>query len=1314
MSRDPLLDRHREWLAFVRPTGLVVAPAVLAERQVALETRAAELQPVAERLAELLEDSTVADPLAVLREVLEWPEEALVPAPPELDRHLRELDVHLRADFAVPNGRGKPEGWLALVKLEEDDGRVDRPWKDAPDGWHASPHARFERLLRETDIAIGLLLTPKRLRLVYAPKSETSGWLDFVFAHMTGTAGRPILAAMRALLRHAHVRAGPPERRLAALLEESRRHQAHVSHELGRQVQEALAILLDGFREAARRADPENGLRTLAQRPKLYEALVTVMMRLVFLLYAEERDLLPAGPVYEEGYSVRGLFDRLEEDATRFPESMEDRFGAWAQLLVLFRLVHDGGRAADGEGGEIDFFPRRGTLFDPDRHPLLEGREPPFSGVPTVSDRHVHGVLEKLLVLNGERLSYRTLDVEEIGSVYQKIMGFTVEVTRGPTLAIRPGPGRDAAVHVNLDELLHQPAAQRGKWFRELTGHALPAAAQRAGNVEELEEALDRLVQKGLTPKPLAAGIPVLQPTEERRRTGSHYTPRELTEPIVRKALRPVFERLGARPTAEQILGLRILDPAMGSGAFLVEACRQLAEKLVEAWNVHGDRPSIPADEDDLLHAKRLVATRCLHGVDRNPLTVELAKLSLWLETLAAWHEFTFLDHNLRCGDSLVGLLLPQLEGLHFDPVKAEAYGNTLLGRLVRERLTGLCQDRETIETRAEKDSESTLADLLRQAERRIADLQRLADAIVAAFFRHGKPKERERAIGELRQLLEAPGSLQPNWHQRLDPRGVEGLHTFHWPLAFPEVFLRDNPGFDVVVGNPPFAGKNNVAAGNPDGYPEWLRTIHPESHGNADLCAHFFRRAFDLLRREGTFGLLATNTIAQGDTRATGLRWIRRHGGEIYRANRRYAWPGEAAVVVSVVHVHKGPYDGPRKLDGRPVDRITAFLSDRGGDDDPARLEANAGLSFIGSYVLGMGFTFDDTDRKGVANPISLMEQMIRKDPRNDDRIFPYIGGDEVNEDPEHRPHRWVINFEDFPLERRDLGKSWVQADEKQRRAWLRTGVVPLDYPHPVAADWPDLLKIVEERVKPERLRLGDDPAGRRRKKFWWQFGGYTPGLYEAIRDLPRVLVISRVSAHAAFTFLPNGWVYSEALVVFALPEYSSFAALQSRVHEAWVHLYRSSLVERPRYTPSDCFETFPLPPGFRTDPRLEDVGRAYYEHRAELMKRRGEGLTKTYNRFHDPRERGSDIERLRELHAEMDRAVLRAYGWDDLADAAHAVFVKDDDPDHAYHGRLHWDHGFRWEVLARLLELNRQRKEEEEEEKRAAAFAASPLLAG
>ena len=505
--------------------------------------------------------------------------------------------------------------------------------------------------------------------------------------------------------------------------------------------------------------------------------------------------------------------------------------------------------------------------------------------------------------------------------------------------------------------------------------------------------------------------------------------------------------------------------------------------------------------------------------------------------------------------------------------------------------------------------------------------------------------------------------------------------------------------------------------------------------------------------------------------------------------------WPGLAAVVVSVLHVHKGLFSGVKFLDGEAMDTITAFLFHRGGHDDPARLQANAGKSFVGSYVLGMGFTFDDTDRKGVASPLAEMRRLIEADPRNREVIFPYIGGEEVNTSPTHAHHRYVINFRDWPLRRADrqaqasktwtpgsadilsaraggppwttrlrpeivpagtmpappeqpplLGgttgsesrptspetgreamrtpadrdrddeardkrgsgddvpvetASWAGATDAERREWLRSGVVPVDYPGPVAGDWPELLAVVEERVKPERAKLGDNGDARRRKEKWWLWGRYTPALFAAIDRLEQVLVISRVGQQAAFTFSSARMVYAESTVVFPLVNYTAFCVLQSRSHEIWARFFGSSMKDDLRYTPSDCFETFPFPEGWETHPALETAGKTYYEHRAALMVRNDEGMTKTYNRIHDPYEDAPDIGKLRDLHAGMDRAVLDAYGWTDIS--TDCDFLLDYEIDEATWGRNKKPHRYRWpdsvrdEVLARLLALNAERAAEE-----------------
>ena len=388
----------------------------------------------------------------------------------------------------------------------------------------------------------------------------------------------------------------------------------------------------------------------------------------------------------------------------------------------------------------------------------------------------------------------------------------------------------------------------------------------------------------------------------------------------------------------------------MGSGAFLIEAMRLLARLLCEAWTRSNTTPRIPGDETPLLFASRLIAQRCLYGVDKNRMAVDLAKLSFWLATLARDHAFTFLDHNLRHGDSLVGLSLDQIEACHWSPDAQQAF----VSQSLRHRLTMAMQKRMEIMTAGDLTSYEKLSDLRAEAETPLEFLRFLGDAVLGAFFEGGTATARERRRNDLGHTIRDYLDEKIDMPTRLVLRGeIEqsarvlhrlepSLPAFHWEIEFPEVFLERSPdgsirrretgGFDVMVGNPPFAGKNTIAEGHPDGFLDWLKTVHPQSHGNADLVAHFFRRAFDLIRPQGTFGLIATNTIGQGDTRSTGLRWICNHDGTIYAARKRLRWPGEAAVVVSVVHVHKGPLPGPYDLDGRSASLITAYLFHTGG----------------------------------------------------------------------------------------------------------------------------------------------------------------------------------------------------------------------------------------------------------------------------------------------------------------------------------------------------------------------------------------------
>ncbi len=1350
-KRDPQIDAHLQWIGFVRPTGLVVsAPALV--RAGAVLPRDPEGQRrlracVAERRfrPDGEPEPWLPDFRGFAASVLGWSFSPKgyagtddSPIPPELETPLQEGADVLRPDFALRERDPRDDGsrWQLLVKEIEPGDDFDRVAGGAG-RLEVSAHGRMERLLRQTGVPAGLLSNGRTLRLVSAPRGESSGWIDLHVADMVTTAGRPIVAALRLLLSETRLLSLPRDKRFAALLADSRRFQNEVSERLAEQVLHALYELLRGLQAADDASKRELLREALAERPDdVYHALLTVILRLVFLLYAEERDLLPEGETFARHYSLAGLYERLREDAALHPDTINQRHGAWAQLLVLFRLFHDG---AEADGLHL---PRRlGVLFDPDRFPFLEGRraggarqghervEPPL-----LPDGTVYRALDKLLVLDGERISYRALDVEQIGSVYETMMGFRIETATGRSVAIKAQKKQGAPTTVDLEALLGEAGSKRAKWLRDRTDRTLtdrvrkPVAA--AETVADLHAALQPVIDAAATPDLVPPGAMVLQPSQARRRSGSHYTPRELTEPIVGTALEPILARLcgpgGEPPAPEAILDLKVCDPAMGSGAFLVEACRQLGDALLDAWRAHDAAPAMAAGDDEVVVARRLIAQRCLYGVDRNPMAVDLAKVSLWLATLAKEHPLTFVDHALRHGDSLVGLTERQIEAFHWED-GAEPLQQGIETIELRTCVARVAELRRRIREADETVLDWDLRDWWDEARFELGKVRLFGDLVIAAFFGGSKPKERRARRDEYAGAVFAGefGGHRDSIERRR--RQDPPLVPFHWEIEFPEVFepapsetrehestsVGNRRGFDAIVGNPPFAGKNSVAAGNVAEYPDWLKQVHPESHGNADLVAHFFRRAFDLVREMGVFGLIATNTIAQGDTRASGLRWICKRGGGIFSALKRLKWPGSAAVTVSVLHIGKGLVSHRKWIDQREVDRITAFLFDRGANDDPGKIPANAGRSFQGSTVLGMGFTFDDNDKKGVASSLDEMRRLIQKDPRNRDVILPYISGQEVNTSPTHAHHRYVINFRDYPLSRKgsqacggvtsrarnnetasiEPMERWTSATDEQRRAWLQSGRVPADYPGPVASDWPELLAIVETKVKPERMKS----KRLQYRKRWWQYAEKRPALHHAIANLRRTIVIAQITKRMAFAFVSTHNVFSQMLAVFPHDTYSAFCALQARPHELWALTFGSSFEDRLIYATSDCFDTFPFPDGWERDPVLEAAGHGYYQFRATLMVQKREGLTKIYNRFHDPYERAAEIHKLRELHDAMDRAVLSAYGWSDIDTECQFFLERNQDQEDAEGARL--SYSYRWrddtreEILGRLLELNGRR---------------------
>jgi hypothetical protein len=613
---DPELKAHQEWLGYLQPRGLVVAPAAMWEAGWVLEQSGRELLERQEQFREALqplgpEEEDDDQPRGFRRleellvEQLSWDAEALRRDPDTLQawtRDLPELGETLKPTAVVPGFSGDDKPQLLIQELPPPQNGLlppgapvefDRRQASGDPGWRASPQERFERLLRETEVQLGLLFNGAQLRLVVAPKGESSGHLTFNLPELAQVSGRAMFAGLRLLLGREAVLDASSGLRLVDVIEASRNYQAVVSEELADQVLAGLWQLLRGFQRADQlsAAQDKTLLGDLPERnpQALYGGLITVMLRLVFLLYAEDTDLMPNEPVFEQNYKLTTLLAQLQRDAANYPDTMEQRYGAWSGICSLFRLVHEGG------GPSADYLPaRKGQLFRPSAFPWLE--------TPWISDAVVLAVLSYLLIVKGERINYRALDVRQIGSVYEGVMEFAVARIAGPCLGIRSkaqGGKKPFTTAIDLAELLELSGAKRKAWLEQQAQTDLPpkaaTALKEASNEQELVAALApridrRLFEGGVCPP----GSLVFQPTEERRRSGSHYTPAQLTRLTVADALRPWLERHGHRPSPEAILALRICDPAMGSGAFLVELCRFLAELLVKAWGQNLPKELMP------------------------------------------------------------------------------------------------------------------------------------------------------------------------------------------------------------------------------------------------------------------------------------------------------------------------------------------------------------------------------------------------------------------------------------------------------------------------------------------------------------------------------------------------------------------------------------------------------------------------------------------------------------------------------------------------------------------------------------------------
>jgi hypothetical protein len=985
---------------------------------------------------------------------------------------------------------------------------------------------------------------------------------------------------------------------------------ARIREGLSRAVEQAIRDFGSGFLAA----NPT--LRNSAIEGKLsaedyYKHLLRLIYRLLFLMVIEERDLVfppkanaSQRDIYSRYYSLRRL--RLLSERRYLADHR--KHDLWMALLATFRLFE-----ANGPGEKLGLAPLAGDLFG--RHAIMPlttcvlGNDVLLGCLRSLS-LYEHPENRQLI-----RVNYAALNVEEFGSVYEGLLEYQ------PTFILEGG-------RVEFD---------------------------------------------------LRAG-------DERAATGSHYTPDDLVQPLVKHSLDHLIAgRLKAADREVALLDLRVADIACGSGHILLAAARRIATDLAIVRT--GEEQPTPSAYRAAL---RDVIRTCIYGVDLNPLAVELCKVALWLEAHNPGLPLNFLDHHIKCGNAIVGF----------------AHREDVDEGVPEEAFVTLSGDDKEIAAKWRKDNK-TQRESHRAGQRTLPpDIQQQLDAILVQWKRLSALPERtpseiekkkfeftefakRRDAWTLNQIAAIPiaqfyipktlensrkliadGEFRRYWTGAQAPQGQAVAMAwdtalrrcfFHWFLEFPEISARG--GFDCILGNPPYLGGQALSGTHGHSFCGYVKWAYVPA-GLSDLVVYFVRRIFELLKPGGFAAFITTNSIKDGDIRKDGLEQVLAQGGAINMAVRGIKWPGRANLVVSLVAIHKGVWDGARMLDGQKVSVISPYFEDSTDIGPPSGLQENNEKIFMGTIWLGEGFLLSRKD-------IEIMG--VERSPG----VRPLLNGQEVNSSPDQTPQRWIINLENYDdLESAELAE-------------------------------PVLVERLRELVLPERLAQKNQGA----KEKWWRYYRYNRLCYDNLEALETSFVAARTTKHLAFSKTTSGRMFTDALYVLTTNRWDLYAVVQSTLHEVWARKYSGALETRLRYSPTDCFENFAFPAGLwqTANPGLADIGERYHEHRKTLMLSLWLGLTDIYNLFHardlspalvakvskkpaDEAERGHQgLIELRRLHRDLDIAIRDAYGWQDL-DLGHDFHEVETLPEND-RVRYTISPGARKEALRRLLALNHER---------------------
>jgi methylase of polypeptide subunit release factors len=1102
-------------------------------------------------------------------------------------------------------------------------------------GARYSPHAHLQEYLNLTEHLYAVVTNGRLLRLLR--DSTRLVRLSYVEFDLDRMFGEDLFADFAVFYRLLHVSRLPktasqsPESLLEHYHQDSLASGERIRDGLSGAVKESILLFADGFLNHPKNDALRQPAATDVEFPAhLYQQLLRLVYRLLFLMVIEERDLVYAAGadkrkrnLYYAHYSLA----RLRRVAEKRHLADGRHHDCWDALCVSFRLFDE-----TGAGRPLGIEPLGGDLFD-------SGALGPLASAMLDNDTLLACLRNLSLFRNPDtgnliRVNYAALNVEEFGSVYQGLLEFEPQVT-----------------HAN-NRLM----------FSFVKG-------------------------------------------DERSRTGSHYTPDELVQPLIKHSLDYLIaDKLKEKNKENALLTLRVADIACGSGHILLAAARRIGTELA-VLRSGDDQPSPAAFRE----AVRDVIRHCIYGMDLNPLAVELCKVALWLEAHVPGWPLSFLDHRIHCGNAIVGLAhRAELQrGIPDEAFKTLPGDDKVLATALRKqnkeerkgqtsldfagRVENDIRELDEAWQRFDQMPERSAADYYtRRTEYEkfrdnihLRNLRLLADAQVAQFYLPKAPENRGKHVTH---------DTFSRWMEGLNPTGlgiaaamtVAHRKRFgHWFIEFWDVV--DAGGFDLIIGNPPYLGGTKLSGSYGYAFCEWVKWEFAPT-GLSDLVVYFLRRIYDLLRSGGFVAFITTNSIKDGDIREDGLQQIIRQSGNLVFVNSGMKWPGVASLYVALLSIHKGAWLKPRELDGRIVPHISAFLDDSIQTTAPRSLGENSDLLFAGYDILGDGFLITHEEAA----------QLVSQDMANRDVVFPSLNGEELNNDPEQRPSRSVINFVD-----RTIG------DAKK-------------YARP--------FEIIESRVKPFR----DKQNRTRNREVWWLFNENRAGLRAKLSGVPHCFGAAATTKHLCFSKLPTHYVFTHALKILASPRWSDFAVMQCTLHEVWARKYSGALETRLRYSPTDCFATFPFPRNSTHETALAVIGETYHVHRSALMRDLWLGLTDLYNLFHDPELTSSLVTeslgdratiagdegftrllRLRDLHCELDQTVLTAYGWHTASDFGpplalghnfHTVeFLPEND---RIRYTIHPD--ARRELLTRLLKLNHVRAAQAELVAKQAAIAA------